>query len=260
MSWIITGTQKHNWTPAEIDTALWLDAADASTITESGGAVSQWDDKSGNARHLSQATAADQPTYLPTGFNSLPTISFDGTNDFLKNASYQPTGAITCFLAAERTSGSPLGTMLLVKTSSFFEIIAGPGTDSYRDFTFTATASASPQAIDVTASTTSPFILGVQYDGNGTTSSDYVARFNGSNETLTAGGALGYQSETGFAVGRRPVQGNVPFDGKISELVFINNQSSLPDQQKIEGYLAHKWGLTADLPAGHPYKTAVPVP
>jgi len=24
MSWIITGTQKNNWTPVDIDTALWL--------------------------------------------------------------------------------------------------------------------------------------------------------------------------------------------------------------------------------------------
>ena len=36
--------------PSDIETALWLDAADASTITESGGAVSQWNDKRGNGR------------------------------------------------------------------------------------------------------------------------------------------------------------------------------------------------------------------
>jgi len=29
------------WNPSMLSTALWLDAADASTITESGGAVSQ---------------------------------------------------------------------------------------------------------------------------------------------------------------------------------------------------------------------------
>ena len=30
------------------------------------------------------------------------------------------------------------------------------------------------------------------------------------------------------------------------------------DRHKIEGYLAHKWGLEANLSAGHPYKTAPP--
>ena len=30
-------------------------------------------------------------------------------------------------------------------------------------------------------------------------------------------------------------------------------------RQRIEGYLAHTWGLTANLPAGHPYKAAPPL-
>jgi len=260
MSWIITGTQKNSFTPADITTALWLDAADASTITESGGAVSQWDDKSGNARHLSQATAANQPTYLSTGLNSLPTINFDGTGEFLKNASYEPTGAVTCFFAAERTSSSANGTLLLVKTSSIFEITSAPGTNSYLDFTFTGTDSSSPKGIDVSVSTSSPFVLGVQYDGSGTANSDYSARFNGEIQAITSGGPLGYVSETGFTIGMRSIQGVGAFNGKISELIFINSQSPLVDQQKIEGYLAHKWGLTANLPDDHPYKTAVPVP
>ena len=48
------------WTPDEISTSLWLDAADAGTVTQSGGLVSQWDDKSGNSHH---ATATSMPIY-----------------------------------------------------------------------------------------------------------------------------------------------------------------------------------------------------
>jgi hypothetical protein len=33
------------WNPSMISTALWLDAADASTVTTVSGAVSQWNDK-----------------------------------------------------------------------------------------------------------------------------------------------------------------------------------------------------------------------
>jgi hypothetical protein len=33
---------------------------------------------------------------------------------------------------------------------------------------------------------------------------------------------------------------------------------STTDRQKLEGYLAHKWGLAANLPADHPYKSAAP--
>jgi hypothetical protein len=30
--------------------------------------------------------------------------------------------------------------------------------------------------------------------------------------------------------------------------------SSLPQIQRVEGYLAHKWGLVARLPSTHPYR------
>jgi hypothetical protein len=57
---------------------LWLDAADASTITESGGLVSQWNDKSGGGRHFSQATGAAQPRTKLRKRNRRNVLSFDG--------------------------------------------------------------------------------------------------------------------------------------------------------------------------------------
>lgn len=48
-------------------------------ITESGSGVSQWDDVSGNARHLSQATDASRPAKQADG-----SILFDGVADNLK--------------------------------------------------------------------------------------------------------------------------------------------------------------------------------
>jgi hypothetical protein len=62
--------KKTLWTPAQLATALWLDAADATTITLNGVSTSQWADKSGNGRNATQATAANQPTYV-TGQNLL---------------------------------------------------------------------------------------------------------------------------------------------------------------------------------------------
>jgi hypothetical protein len=35
-------------------------------------------------------------------------------------------------------------------------------------------------------------------------------------------------------------------------------QASATDRQKIEGYLAWKWGIQASLPAAHPYRNAAP--
>jgi hypothetical protein len=48
------------------------------------------------------------------------------------------------------------------------------------------------------------------------------------------------------------------FDGKIAEIVVLNNETTITDRQKMEGYLAYKWGLQANLPVGHPYKSSPP--
>lgn len=69
----------------------WHDASDAATITSSGGAVSQWDDKSGRGNHLAQATAANQPTTGTLTINGLNVIDFDGTNDFLASSATPTT-------------------------------------------------------------------------------------------------------------------------------------------------------------------------
>lgn len=63
---------------------LWLDASDTDTITESGGAVSQWDDKSGNNNDVTEST--NKPTTGSRTVGPLNAIDFDGSNDELSRA------------------------------------------------------------------------------------------------------------------------------------------------------------------------------
>jgi len=49
-------------------------------------------------------------------------------------------------------------------------------------------------------------------------------------------------------------------NSNISEVVVCNRNLTTVERQKLEGYLAHKWGLTANLPSDHPYKTVGPTP
>jgi hypothetical protein len=64
--------------------------------------------------------------------------------------------------------------------------------------------------------------------------------------------------ENGLTVGSN-VAGNQNLDGALAELIMINGSISTADRQKIEGYLAWKWGLQGDLDAGHPYKNERPI-
>lgn len=250
-----------NWTPAQITTGLWLDAADAGTLTLESGAVSQWNDKSGNSRHVVQSNSARQPLFQAAGFNGLPAVDFDGSNDFLKNATYQPSGALTCALVFNRDTNS--GVFVNVQRSGGIFEVAGSFGGGYRNITFTGTGPGNGIGTGIgfdmsSGGTAQNAIMVIQYDGAGTLATDYVARLNGVAQSLSSSGLLGYQSETGLCIGGRAVQDLAFFNGLISEVVLREGVTNLSDSQKIEGYLAHKWGLTANLPADHPYKSVAP--
>ena len=48
------------------------------------------------------------------------------------------------------------------------------------------------------------------------------------------------------------------FDGEIAEVVCYQGDVGKTDREKIEGYLAHKYGLAGKLPSTHPFKNAIP--
>ena len=60
----------------------------------------------------------------------------------------------------------------------------------------------------------------------------------------SSGSSIFNQIGTKSAIGDR-------FDGKMGEIIIIDSVSAT-DRQKVETYLAHKWGVSSQLPAGHP--------
>jgi hypothetical protein len=46
--------------------------------------------------------------------------------------------------------------------------------------------------------------------------------------------------------------------GFVTEVVYTNTALSTTDRERLEGYLAWKWGLEANLPAGHPFRNITP--
>lgn len=64
------------FSPSSIpDLALWLDAADTSSATESSNLVSQINDKSGNGDNVTQSTEANRPSYGVYKSNPAPNLS-----------------------------------------------------------------------------------------------------------------------------------------------------------------------------------------
>ena len=100
---------------------------DARFINQSDNtAVSQWDDRSGNGKHATQATAANQPTFQTSELNGNPVVRFDGSNppnaDFLSAGSVAVSQPIT-FVAVWKAAGG--SNYLFDATANSSRVIAG---------------------------------------------------------------------------------------------------------------------------------------
>ena len=95
-----------------LQTILWLDASDTSTITQASGSVSAIADKSGNGYNFSQGSASIQPltgTQTINGLNVLVTKSgdcMDGGGGTLRTILAAGGYDVFCLFAADTTTGS----------------------------------------------------------------------------------------------------------------------------------------------------------
>lgn len=62
---------------------LWLDGADADSISLLSNSVIQWRDKSGLANHANQASSSNQPTYVTKQVNNKNIVRFNGSNNYM---------------------------------------------------------------------------------------------------------------------------------------------------------------------------------
>ncbi len=73
--------------PSNVATALswWFRSTEG--VTQSGGTVSQWNDKSSNGRNVSEST--NKPAYSASGGpNGYPVIQFDGSDEILASSTF----------------------------------------------------------------------------------------------------------------------------------------------------------------------------
>jgi len=235
------------WTPADITTALWLDAADASTITENSGAVSQWDDKSGNDRHAVQSIAESQPTYVTSSLNGKNGIDWGATINKKGLVILGVFPSPVVFVVADYDGSDPF--------DQFASIYAADGPSIYRPIftanTGTSWLSSSTCALNGASAGSSVALPAI--------SNPFIAR-NVSVSNFTSRSVTSIGADIDFNIGGPLAGYNNPrgWRGEIYEIITLTEAPSTADRQIIEGYLAHKWGLTAGLPSDHPYKTAAP--
>lgn len=230
------------WRPSNLgaNLALWLDAEDTASITLNGSTVSQWSDKSPNALHVSQTTAALQPTYSASGMLGKPTLDW-GTvsSDKVLTRAISGYAPQRYFGLAEWDGPDPL--------TNFGGLVThGP-----------ATGIVSNDRVMTANSGTGWFSALLYYLNGGAASSTALPTI--SNPFLFATTFGPQTGRTDLFVGSDIATGvSRSWLGKISEIIAINFVPTTQDRERIEGYLAWKWGLAANLPAGHTFKNTPP--
>jgi hypothetical protein len=230
------------YSPTDIsELALWLDAADTSTIHQTSGSVSQWDDKSGHSNHVSQATAARQPTTGANTQNGKNVLDFDG--DFLVRKTFTG-GALpqpnTIFVVYQHDAIEP------VSEVRSFIYDGGDNTPEKRHVLYLNDSSGgryyfsgTPTDTGSPASTGQFYIDALVYDSP---NSEYYV--NGGS-ALSSSDDTGAQDLNGITLGDVFGQNTLyPFVGKIAELVVYGKKLSVAEMNQEGGRLKDKWGLT----------------
>ena len=242
------------WTPDRITTALWLDAADASTITESSGAVSQWADKSGNGHHAEPPSGSAPATGAAT-IGGKNVIRFDGVDDVLRGVYSGPlTAAIICVFRVTASSGAYL--RIAAFRDSSVDALTLAISDNADRILIARSQDPEGRGSFYDSPRNTPYVL-VGSHPNLEAGSESV-RLNGSTPSVSGTSPLivGNLIASSYSIGARWDAAFLAVD--IAELFVVPEPPGTDLLMTTEGYLAHKWGLAANLPAAHPYKDSAP--
>lgn len=265
------------WTPLNMATVprIYLDAQD-SVVTNIGGfasAISNLGAMGANG-DFSQATAGNRPAIVDAALSGKRILSFDGTNDVLTGGSSQQldlfrnVAAAWVFSVYKKRVTDASGTRIVLSTQigsapgTRFSMLAGlsPGINqpSLQGRRLDADTLANLNSGTVVVGSYMATFAGVNFstraaqiiiDGGTPTTSAFF--------TAAAGNTSDAASIAAIAIGA-VISGAAAADIDLAAMVISNTQPTASDIDKLFGWAAHKYGLTANLPSGHPYKTVAP--
>lgn len=232
------------WTPANLNNLeKWFDASDASTITITGSGVSVWTDKSGSGVDAFQTEGIYRPAVISGAKNGLDVLNFNGSKVLQFAQDLNQMGRSVIMLFEHQAGGVILGK---TATRSYTTTNGGLGSFNLTS-SYTSSNPASSRGVGVGE-------YGIAHYGlhetaffyiNGIRDANEYARLNTTPWLYDKIGA--YNGPLGF------------INAKIAEIIVLDSEPTDDDRQKLEGYLAHKWGIVSKLLPTHPYYSAAPV-
>jgi hypothetical protein len=215
--------------------SLWLDAADASSLTLSGSNVTAWRDKTGLT---TLSLCNTPPTYVSNQVQFNASARFQG--------GYTMTQQTTVFAVYSTTSTSANEWLIGVNGNEYGSV-QGPvphTAGGYADLgVWTGGGWPAAEFVTTLRAQTGLRMYTVGFNGSNT-----LVWRNGTAATMIGSPATVTMNATMIAIGAG-VGGWAPWAGALSELILFSNTLTTAQRQQMEGYLAWKWGLQANLPS-----------
>jgi hypothetical protein len=220
--------------------ALWLDGSDANSII---GTVLQ--DKSGTSRNSIQNLGV---TIVPNRINNLSAFSWPRLSRAYGNAAFTSGNNLTFFyLGTVSSSSDSFGRIFTLYT-------VGPNTAGESSPTLMKVTvgnnNLSIDGLNCSITFDVPFLVSITY-----ATGSKVTCLNGSIIDSGIDTSTFNHPQYGLATDPRNIACSV---GTMGETIIYVGSLSSTQRQQIEGYLAWKWGVQADLPTNHPFKNAAP--
>ena len=256
----IEGYLAHKWgliasptTPLSIPGCqIWLDAGDSSTVTGTS-TVTQWRDKSGNARHLSAGS----------GTTSYSSNAIQVNNSYLYVESPVDLSKFTVFVVAKTTGGN---------NQTVFSGRPNPANndedwDSVDGFAFFMDYQNSIRfygqynsVSSFSVNTSTPQVFSFQSSGT-----SLSAWYNGISQSGATLSSTRTTTAQGFIVGGSwsgSSYYNVVANASVYEAITYNTILTASQRQTIESYLANKWSIgstsSSSLASTHPFSIFPP--
>jgi len=225
------------------------------------GATSSLEDYSSNLIHLAQGTGSKQPSSNTRNINGVNVLDFVAAN--LQDLSDTTNAVATAlsgvnkpfafFAVAQKDDNLASKVIIDIEsTVSSVRYIAFRLLSSAKLNVARGDDSASTNNLSSTASVdNNPHILSCRYDG--TDLKMYIDGVLDSTQAMSLGTITLNQMRLGSYYGS-----NQHLDGGLGDTIILTSNPTDAVNDKIVGYLAHKYGLTANLDIAHPYKTNKP--
>lgn len=250
------------WTPAKLpQVQAWWDASDQSTITLNASRVAAIADKSSNAYTLTQPTASDQPIYDTSGaVASLPMLqqSIQDSLESTTTSLLRNTGDAYIFTVGyyPTTADSTSNYMLVFISSGTNAASTRMGSTAYPTGGSNALAVAGRRldtdSYDVLpSSTTRASIENTLFIETSRRHYSQDKTYHWTNGNLDLNGVPFPNQTAGNTSDTNPLLVNLLApsatlstlpDTRIGEVIVCNQTLTEDDRQRVEGYLAWKWG------------------